>query len=66
MTDHLKPLSKQELCELYGIARPTFRKWIKPFLPRLQEMGYTPSQKILTISQVKYLFSDDVLGTPNT
>ncbi len=54
----LKPYSKQELADLYGIGIKTFKKWLQPFE---EEIGYQCG-RYYTVRQVKIIFKR--LGLP--
>lgn len=56
----IKPYTLQELANLYGVSKPTFRKWIKPFE---KEIGKRNGH-YYTIAQVRIIF--DKLSLPST
>lgn len=55
----LKPYSKQELADLYGIGIKTFKKWLQPFK---HEIGLQCG-RYYTVLQVRIIFRR--LGLPN-
>ena len=54
----VKAYSKKELAEIYGVTRPTFRRWIKS----IPNLDVTKEQRILTPKQVALIFEN--LGMP--
>lgn len=61
----IKAYGKKELANLYGIGVNTLvYSWLKPFLPRLEELGYKKGQKLFTPAQIKFIFSDECIGEP--
>jgi len=54
----LKPYSSKELAAIYGVAKQTFNRWIRPFEPEIgNKLG-----RFYTVAQVKIIFSR--LGLP--
>jgi hypothetical protein len=54
-----KPSTITELAGLYGVSRPTFRKWIAPYHKKIgKRIG-----RYFTIKQVKSIFK--ILGAPD-
>jgi len=50
-------VSKQDLCNHYGISDDTLARWIAPFLDDLvKKFGYKKNQQIFTIAQANFLF----------
>lgn len=60
----VKVYTKKELAQLYGISVDTLMIWLKPYLKELRKMKYRPNQRLLTVSQVRFLFKDENLGRP--
>jgi len=60
----VKVYTKKELAQLYGISVDTLMVWLKPYLKDLRKMKYRSGQRLLTVSQVKFLFKDENLGRP--
>lgn len=60
----IKPYSKTELADLYGISHDTLDAWLRRYEKELKKIGYYRYQKILTVAQVKFLFKDENLGRP--
>lgn len=58
-TLEIKPQTKQDLANAYGVSARTLNKWLSPFIPRIgQRMGHTYTPK-----QVKTIY--EVLGPPS-
>lgn len=47
---------KSELCELYGVSKPTLTQWINLFGPDFAAIGYQKHCKWLTPKMVELLF----------
>lgn len=58
----IKSYHKYELAELYNVTSTTFIRWMSRYEKELKKLGYKKSQKILTVAQVSFLFSQ--LGQP--
>ena len=59
-TLELKPYSKKELADLYGISFKTLNSWLSPFK---SQIGIYRG-RLYTVNQVKMIF--DKLGLPGT
>ena len=40
-------VSKRQIAEALGISLPTLRTWLKPFQKDLEDLGVTPTSKLL-------------------
>ena len=49
----IKPYTPQELAALYGVSRPTLRRWLKPHLPVIG----VRNGHFYTSKQVEIIFS---------
>ena len=60
----MKPHSKKELAEKYGVSRATFMKWFYNSFTKeeLQELNYARRQKLFTKKQTELIFIK--LGKP--
>ena len=47
--------SKAHLAELCGVCSETLRKYIEPFVPELEQMGYNRNQRVFTPKQWGFL-----------
>lgn len=58
-TTEIKPQTKQELANAYGVSTRTLNKWLLPFQTQIgQRMGHTYTPK-----QVRIIY--EVLGPPS-
>lgn len=58
---HLRPTTLAELASLYGVSKPTLRKWIKPFAKELGErIGYKYSIRQVQLILQKLSMPEDL------
>ena len=51
----MKAMCKQQLADRAGVSVRTLNNWCKPYQRELQEMGVTPTTKLLPPNVVKFI-----------
>ena len=48
-------VSKKQIADALGITLPTLRTWLKPYQKDLEQMGVTPTAKLLNPKATKFV-----------